>query len=335
MLRTKFTDLVGCTVPIQLAGMGQLSTPKLAAAVANAGGLGMLGWGGAPAEFVEKWLDETRRLTRGPCGMNFIVPGLVDEATGKLEPEAMACVHAAATHARVVEFFYAEPDPALISAVHKDGALASWQVGSPTEAATAEKSGCDFIVAQGSEAGGHVRGKIGVLALLAEVLPSATIPVVAAGGIGTGRAMAAALAAGAAGVRVGTRFVAADESEAHPRYVDRLIAASAGDTVLTEAFSTNWPHAPHRVLRGCVEFMQKSSKEVVGERVYQWAPDERVPVHRGDSIVPMRSTTGDIDAMPHWAGESVAAVRRVQPAAEIVRELAEEAQALLERRTMG
>ncbi len=329
MLRTRFTELVGCRIPIQLAGMGQLATPRLAAAVANAGGLGMLGWGGAPAEHVEQWLEETKRTTSGPFGMNFIVPGLMDDATGKLDPEAEAAVRAAATHARVVEYFYADPDPALVGSAHAGGALVAWQVGSSDEAVAAEDAGCDFIVAQGTEAGGHVRGKISLLALLAEVLPSVKVPVVAAGGIGTGRQMAAALAAGAAAVRVGTRFVAATESEAHPRYVAGLIGATAKDTVLTEAFSTNWPNAPHRVLRACVEAMQQFSNEFVGERVYQWAPEKRVPVRRGDSFVPMVSTSGDIDAMPHWAGESVDSVKRVQPAAEIVRELAEEAEHLL------
>lgn len=335
MLRTKFTELVGCSVPLQLAGMGQLSTPRLAAAVSNAGGLGMLGWGGAPSEYVAKSLEETRRMTAGPIGINFLVPGLIDDASGTLDPEAKAAIDAAATRARVVEFFYADPDPTLVKAAHAGGALVSWQVGSREEAVAAETSGCDLVVAQGAEAGGHVRGTIGLIALLAEVLPSVSIPVVAAGGIGSGRAMAAALAAGAGGVRVGTRFVAALESEAHPRYIENLIAARAADTVLTEAFSTNWPNAPHRVLRPCVEAMKKTSTEFVGERVYQWAPDTRVPVRRGASIVPMTSTTGDIEAMPHWAGESVDSVRRIQPALEIVQELTSEAEALLARWAKG
>src|SRR5205823_10515392 len=137
-------------------------------------------------------------------------------------------------------------------AVHGGGALVSWQVGSRDEAKAAERVGCDLIVAQGTEAGGHVRGKIGLLALLGQVLDSVRVPVVAAGGIGTGRAMAAVLATGASAVRVGTRFAAAAESEAHPRYVQRLIAAEAKDTVLTEAFSTGW-NAPHRVLRSSVK----------------------------------------------------------------------------------
>src|SRR5207237_1167078 len=124
-----------------------------------------------------------------------------------------------------------------------------------------------------------VRRKIGLRAVLGQVLDSVRVPVVAAGGIGTGRAMAAVLAMGASAVRVGTRFAAAAESEAHPRYVQRLIAAEAKDTVLTEAFSTGW-NAPHRVLRSSVEAAERFSGDVVCERIRRWAPDERVPVRR-------------------------------------------------------
>ena len=329
MLRTRFTGLVGCRVPLQMAGMGQLATPRLAAAVADAGGLGMVGVSGGPPEYVAKALGETRRMTSGMFGANFIVAGLRDTPTGEIDPELAPALEQAASRARVVEFFYADPEPSLVDSTHAGGALACWQVGSLGEAIAAEKAGCDLIVAQGTEAGGHVRGRTGLLALLGDVLPAVRVPVVAAGGIGTGRAMAAALAAGASAVRVGTRFVAAAESEAHPRYVERLIAAEAKDTVLTEAFSANWPNAPHRVLRASVEAMERFPSEVVGERVYEWDPEKRVPAQRGASMVPMRSTTGEIDAMPHWAGESVSAVKRVQPAAEIVRELVEEAESLL------
>src|SRR3989454_3810262 len=226
-----------------------------------------------------------------------------------------------------------QPDAELVEIAHAGGALVSWQLGSAAEATAAERAGCDLIVAQGTEAGGHVRGKIGLLALLGEVLPSVKVPVVAAGGIGTGRAMAAALAAGASAVRVGTRFVASEEAGALPDYVDKLIAADAKDTILTEAFSTNWPNAPHPVLRSSVGAVGRFQGDVVGETAQPWAPEVRVPIRRGDSIVADRTTTGEIDAMPLWAGESVGGVKRLQPAGEIVRELADEAEALL--RTWG
>jgi NAD(P)H-dependent flavin oxidoreductase YrpB (nitropropane dioxygenase family) len=114
-------------------------------------------------------------------------------------------------------------------------------------------------------AGGHVRGTIGLQALLDGVLEAVDLPVLAAGGIGTGRGVAAALSAGTSGVRIGTRFVAATEADAHPAYVEQLIAARAEDTVYTRAFSTNWPDAPHRCLRSCVAAAEAFEGEVVGD----------------------------------------------------------------------
>jgi NAD(P)H-dependent flavin oxidoreductase YrpB (nitropropane dioxygenase family) len=155
------------------------------------------------------------------------------------------------------------------------------------------------------------------------------VPVLAAGGIGTGRAMAAALAAGASGVRVGTRFVAAEEANAHPAYVERLIAARAADTVYTEAFSVGWPEAPHRVLRSCLASAEAFQGENVGEQLVLDGTRETIP--RFACLAVDRGTTGAIEAMSLWAGESVSAVTKVQPAAEIVRELATGAEELLRR----
>src|SRR5437867_2482899 len=331
MLRTRFTELLGCTVPIQQAGMGDLSPPRLAAAVADAGALGMVGLTSAPLSYVVKSLDETRHLTSGAFGANFIYLGLIDESTGKIAPEFAGVVEAAASRARVVEFFYGTPDPALVEEVHAGGALVSWQVGSREEAIAAERTRCDLIVAQGTEAGGHVRGKTGLLALLGEVLESVHAPVIAAGGIGSGRAMAASLAAGAAAVRVGTRFVAATEAEAHPAYLEKLIAAEAKDTVLTETFSYGWD-APTRVLRSSVEAAERFQGDIVGGRVRPWDPHVQVPVPHFAALPLLTTTTGHIDAMSQFAGEGVGGVKGVKPAREIVRELAGEAEKLLQKK---
>src|SRR5947209_7763476 len=297
MLQTKFTELLGCTVPLQQAGMGKIASPALAAAVADAGGLGMVsGIGAAPPEYVARILDGLRRSTSGAFGANFIVDGVRE--TGKLDADFLKVLEVAASRAPVVEFFYEQPDRELVEIAHAGDALVSWQVGSGPEAMAAEEAGCDLIVAQGTEAGGHVRGKIGLLALLGEVLPSVKVPVVAAGGIGTGRAMAAALAAGAPAVRVGTRFVAAGGAGTHPGYGGKASAGEAQGTRLTEAFSANWPNAPHRVLRSCVEAVERFQGEFVGETVQPWAPDVRVPVQTRASFVADKTTTGTFDAMP-------------------------------------
>jgi NAD(P)H-dependent flavin oxidoreductase YrpB (nitropropane dioxygenase family) len=184
-----------------------------------------------------------------------------------------------------------------------------------------------LIAAQGVEAGGHVRGRIGLLALLDQVLDAVAVPVIAAGGIGSPRTMAAALSAGAAGVRIGTLFVAAEESAAHPAYKEALITALPEDTVLTEAFSLMWPDAPHRVLRSCVEAAAALPADgVVGQTV---VGDIVLPLPRFAVPAPTRTTTGKVEAMPHYAGESVGAVKAVRPAAEILRELVDGAAALL------
>jgi nitronate monooxygenase len=310
VIRTRFTELVGCTVPIQLAGMPRTATPELAAAVCRAGGLGMIGGTRYSAAAMDEALDELSQGARGaPFGVNFLVPFLERET-----------VRAAARRARVVELFWGDPDPGIVDDIHAEGALATWQVGSIAEAEAAEAAGCDFVVAQGVEAGGHVRGTLRLLDLLAAVVRRVAVPVVAAGGIGSAAAVVAALAAGAEGVRVGTLFVAATESGAHPEYQRALIAASAEDTILTETFSYLWPHAPHRVLRASAEAARASTAEFVAE-IHEGG--RVVPIPRLATPNPTRATVGDVAAMPHYAGKSVDGVADVRPAAHIMRDLLE------------
>ena len=316
MIQTRFTALVGCAVPIQQAGMGN-ARRELAAAVARAGALGMLGGVMQPPALLAEEVDAARHESGGPVGVNFLMPFL-----------DRAAVEATAPRARVVEFFYGDPDQELVKAVRAAGALAAWQVGSGEEARAAEQAGCDFVIAQGVEAGGHVRGKTGLLPLLDEVLDAVEVPVVAAGGIGTERGMAAALAAGADAVRVGTRFLAAEEADVHASYAEALVEAGPEDTQLTEAFSTMWPNAPHRVLSSCVEVAQGLDDEFVGEIEHA---GERMPVPRLSPPAPGRSATGRIDAMALYAGQSVGAVQRLQPAEAIVRDLAGGAERLLRK----
>src|SRR3989440_10877183 len=167
--------------------MGKIAWPALAAAVAEAGGLGMVsGIASAPPEYVAKVLDGLRRSTSGAFGANFIVAGARE--SGKLDADFLKVLEVAASRAPVVEFFYEDPDPELVDIAHAGGALVSWQIGSGPEAVAAERAGCDLIVAQGTEAGGHRRGKIGPLPLLAQVPPSGKVPLGAAGGGGHGRA---------------------------------------------------------------------------------------------------------------------------------------------------
>jgi nitronate monooxygenase len=299
-IATKFTKLFGCQHPLQQAGIGGFTSPELAIAVGRAGGFGML-TGTVGSDALASHLDLVP--VDSTIGVNFLMPFLDREA-----------VDVAAARCPLVELFWADPSAELIEQVHAGGARAGWQVGSADEARAAAEAGCDVVVAQGIEAGGHVRGRIGLLPLLDEVRAAVDVTVVAAGGIGTGRAMAAALAAGADAVRVGTRFLAATESIAHPRYVEALVEAGANDTVLTTAFGAGWPDAPHRVLRSAV-----SAGEALGS-AQSWTPDW-----------PTTSHTGAVEARALYAGQSVGAVHSRQPAAEIIAELTHEAEAILRR----
>jgi nitronate monooxygenase len=316
-LSTSFTQLVGCRLPIQQAGMGGTATPELAAAVTGAGGLGTVAAVLLSAAELAEELDQLCEVARGPFGVNFIVPFLQRD-----------CVEAAASRAKVVEFHFGTPDRSLVDLVHRGGALACWQIGTLENALAAVDAGCDLIIAQGIEAGGHVTARIGLFPLLDEILDVVKVPVIAAGGIGSGRTMAAALAAGASAVRIGTRFAAAKEADSHPTYVQKLIDARAQDTIVTKAFHVMWPDAPHRVLGSSIAAANDFQGEITGELVLR---NHRMPLPRWAVPNPTRLTTGRIEAMPMYAGESVSAVTSIQPAAEIVQELAEGAVLQLRR----
>jgi NAD(P)H-dependent flavin oxidoreductase YrpB (nitropropane dioxygenase family) len=312
MLETAFTRLAGCAVPIQLAGMGSILSPELAAAVSNAGALGQVTLTG-DVDAATRRLDRLSSLTSKPFGVNLLIP--------YLDRDVLAL---AALRARVIDFFWGDPDPELVRLVHDAGGLASWQIGSTGEALAAEAAGCDFIIAQGFEAGGHIRGTLGLLPLLSSVLDAVSVPVLAAGGIGNGRSIAGVLAAGAAGVRMGTRFIAAAESNAHPDYVKALIAARAEDSVRTNRFHVQCALCPstHGVLRQAIEAADAFQGEYVAEIEFE---GKREQIVRFRGIPPFKGFNGHIEAMACYAGQSVGDVKRVQPAAEIVAELVESA----------
>ena len=274
---TRFTDLVGCDLPLQLAAMGMVGTTELAAAVALAGGLGMVPSEHEPAD--------------DPCGVNFLMP--FEPALDRIGETAGKC--------RVVEFFYDDPNPEVIEKTHRGGALAGWQVGSAAEATAAEECGCDYVAAQGVEAGGHVRGTQPLDDLLPSVLAAVRIPVVAAGGVATAERFAELMQMGADGVRVGTRFLACPESGAHPEYVRSVLAADGEDTTLTEWFGENWENAPHRVLRSAIDAAQQSG----------W----RQPVP------PYQGVDHDASEMAMYAGSAVGDVTGVEPAEAVVADL--------------
>jgi nitronate monooxygenase len=305
-LTTRFTELAGCRVPVQQAPMGSVSTPALAIAVADAGGVGSITAMGLTAVELDKILADMTARTTGILAANFL--------TGQIDREAVA---AAAARVQIVDFFWADPDPALVEAAHRGGALACWQVGSLEEARAAADAGCDIVAVQGIEAGGHIRGHSPLLPLLESVLGRLDLPVLAAGGIGDGRAFTAVLAAGADGARIGTRFVAASESGAHPLYKQAVVDAVAGSTEITGAFSVcplcaTVPRA--RVLRSCIRALRDLADDTVGETT---AGGQRITVPKGHGLPPGAAATGHIGAMALYAGESAAGISAVEPTAQI------------------
>jgi NAD(P)H-dependent flavin oxidoreductase YrpB (nitropropane dioxygenase family) len=296
---SSFTVLVGCRLPVQLAAMGAFGVGA-APAVTQAGGLGSV----AATRFDAQQCAEVFGSLPKPVAANFTRP----------TDETKDAIAAAAQHARVIEFFWADPRRDLVDIVHEAGALATWQCGSIPEARAAIDAGCDYVTLQGVEAGGHVRGKTPLRELVAAGAEVFEVPIVAGGGIATAEAVEELIEVGAAGVRVGTRFLAATETRAHPRYVELLLAAHAGDTVMTEAFGVGWPDAPHRVLRSSLEASDAFTGDVTGAR-------GGVEISHWSAAPPHAETTGEIDAMALYAGTGVGDITRVEPAADIVADL--------------
>ena len=302
--------ILNCDLPIQLAPMGSVSaSARLPLAVSAAGAHAMYPGLSLPPAALAPIL-EALVAAKAAFGVNFIVPFM-----------NLDSLELAVDQAPYVDFFLADPDRRLVQRVHAGGAHCGWQVESVDEARAAEAAGCDVVIAKAWESGGRKRieGPT-LLALLDGVLDAVTVPVVAAGGIATARGVAAALAAGADGARVGTRFIAAAESEAHPEWVQAVLDAGAADAVVSTAFNVGMPvPGPHRVLRSSVA----AAEALIGDQagVLRMFGAE-IPVPRFGPQPPSRESTGTIAAMPFYAGQSAGAVRAIRPAAEIVAELA-------------
>jgi nitronate monooxygenase len=314
-MRTPLCDLLGIEQPIVQAPMGGPAVPRLAAAVSNAGALGTLAlsW----SEDAGAAVRELRGLTGNPFGGNF---GLQLDQHARLDAALEAGL-------RIVSLFWGDPGP-YVERIHAADALLVHTVGSAEEAKRAVAAGVDVVVAQGFEAGGHVWGQVGSLALVPAVVDAVDpTPVIAAGGIGDARGVAAVFALGAQAAWVGTRFLLADEAPVHEHYRQRLIEADETDALwFADLFDGGWPSAPHRALRNAtIDAWEAAGQPPTGSR-----PGDRDQVAtrsngsgipRYASLTPVAGMEGDIDAMSLWAGQSVALVHKVEPAAAIVAEL--------------
>lgn len=317
---TAFCRLLNIELPIVQAPIGSAASPALAAAVSNAGGLGMLSVTRRSRAGVKQVISETRRLTDRPFGVNLVLQWPPEEQLEVCLEEKVA----------VVSFFWGDASPYIQSA-HAAGALVMHTVASAAEARRAVAAGVDIVVAQGWEAGGHVWGEVATLPLVPRVVDAvAPTPVLAAGGIADGRGIAAVLMLGAAGAWMGTRFLLSKEAAVHPVYKERVLNAAETDTVYSCLFDLGWPNAPHRTLRnttlarweaaGCPPSGQRPGE---GEVIAALA-DGR-PVLRYSDVIPLPGMTGEAEALALYAGQSAGLASRIQPARDIVRELAGQA----------
>jgi nitronate monooxygenase len=324
-VRTPLCDFLGIEAPVVLAPMGGAVTPTLAAAVSNAGGLGMLPLTWATPDEIATAVKETRELTEGPFGVNL---GLAWDQRERLAA-------ALASGVRIVSFFWGDAS-VLIGEAREAGAIVFVTVGTAEEGRAAAAAGADVVVAQGWEAGGHVWGTVSTLALVPRVVDAvAPVPVVGAGGIADGRGLAAVLALGGAGAWVGTRFLAAREAQIHPDYRRRILAAGEADTFYGTLFDRGWPDAPHRALRNStVEAWERAGRPASGSRPGETdepaARPDGSPINRYASATPTAAMAGDVEPLPHWAGQGVGLVTREESAASIVESLVTEAEEAIE-----
>ena len=326
-MRTALCDRLGIELPIIQAPMGGAVGPTLAAAVSNAGGLGMLVAGRADVDAVRRQIREARVLTPRPFGVNLNLEFPQEERLAACLDEGVP----------VISFFWRD-SASLVPRAKAGGAIVLHTIDSAAAARRAVDCGVDIVVAQGWEAGGHVRGTVATMPLVPAVVDAvAPVPVVAAGGIADGRGLAAALALGAAGAWIGTRFLASHEATIHPRYRERLLQASETDTVFLEnLFDVGWPNAPHRALRNqTVEVWEAAGRPPTGKRPGEGeviaTSRSSGPIVRYQSYTPGADAEGDIDALSLWAGQSVGLVSRLQSAGDIVREIADQARLILRR----
>ncbi|HYC45571.1 MAG TPA: nitronate monooxygenase [Burkholderiales bacterium] len=314
MIRTELTRMFGLKHPVILAPMGGVSGGALAAAVSNAGGLGLVGGGYGDPEWLHAELSRVSAATDRPWGMGLITwsiqPGVVELAL-RYRPAA-------------VVLSFGDPRPHA-AAIKKAGAKLICQVQDVAQARTALEAGADLIVAEGNEAGGHSGARATLPLVPAVVDEAAPVPVVAAGGIADGRGLAAALMLGAQGALIGTRFYASVEALAPARIKAQLVAGSGDDTARTRVFDVvrgyDWPpHFPGRALRN--SFLERWNGR---EAELAAALATERPAYQN------AAQAADPDTAVVWAGEAIDLIKSIESAERLVQRISTEAEAQLDR----
>jgi nitronate monooxygenase len=307
------SGLLGCRLPIVLAGMGGVARSELVAAVSRAGAFGFLGMVREPPELIREQVASVRAQGISRFGVN-IIPAATEREL--LAGQADAII---ALRVPVVAMFW-DIDAELVRRFRDAGLVVAYQVGSRDEAIAAEQAGAQLIIAQGCEAGGHVRGTSPLCQLLPDVLKAVSAPVLAAGGLATGEDLVTVQALGADGIVLGTVLAAAEESFAHVHHKQRLVTGRAADTLVTTLFHINWPpNATVRVLSSPVTAGAYGPDRP--DRPVVVGSEEGRPIYLYSTDSPLRSMSGDFEAMALYAGTGVDQITSIRPAGAIIEEI--------------
>lgn len=305
MLNTRITEILEIEYPIFQGGMAWIADASLAAAVSNAGGLGII-TGAAPTEWVREEVRKAKKLTNKPFGVNIMLMMENAEEIAKLvcEENVKVVTTGAGSPGKYMEMW------------KSNGIKVIPVVASVALAKRMEKSGADAIIAEGTESGGHV-GQLTTMALVPQVVDSVNIPVIAAGGIADGRGIVASFALGAEGIQVGTRFLVAKECTVHENYKDKVIKAKDIDTEVTGRSTGH----PVRVIRNRLarQFMKLEKSG---------APVEELE-ELGAGSLPKAAKTGDVEWGSVMAGQCAGLISKEQGAKEIITEMFDEAEKIL------
>lgn len=327
-LETILTKKLRLRCPIVAAPLGRGSTPEFLGALAREGSFGFVALGHMPVAEVRQTLSGYISSVGGGdrFGVNLV---LIADQTRRLEAALDA-------GCRVVSLLRGDPAPYVRRA--KDaGATVFWTVAGPEEARRAADEGVDFILAQGREAGGHLTGEAPLMTILPAVIDAAQgVPVLAAGGIADGRGVAAALALGACGAWMGTRFIATHESGCHSGHKKLVVESGLSDLVETTLFDVGWPNSPHRVIANSTYDDWKAagcpptgSRPGEGEAIGNFP--EGTPILRYHVSPPWETMDGEWEAGPLYAGMSAALITDVQPVGEMLTRIVAETEAALQR----
>ena len=312
MIKTALCDMLGVEHPIMLAGMGGVSYAEVVAAVSNAGGFGTLGMAGTSAKFIEGQMQRVRELTDKPFGVDLL----------SAQPESLtsAIDVIIANGAKAFVAGLGVPYP-IVKQLMDAGVLVIAVIGKVDHARKAEQAGCDAVIAQGTEGGGHT-GSVASVSLWPQVVDAVKIPVVAAGGLYDGRGLAAALAMGCVGVWMGTRFIASTEAHAGREYKDAIVGMTESDTIISRGFTGK----TLRALKN--ETTDKYEKEPAKP-----FPAQALESAQLNRLGPIAGVVDNLDpaTMCFAVGQGGGGIREVLPCAEIVKRTLAEAQQALTR----